>query len=185
MQKSAQHSSHWYQDVQSMLPLINGNSLGWRIYRAPHLPSGFVWIGPGWDVVALERSQGMATCQWEGFLKQGDVEVHCQSDLPFWCTQLCTGFVQSLTVPPLNSLLPGRFAQHSLGHQRTSLCHGLGFLALVRLFVDADEALSKTRRYLQRSILKSCYAVRSCEANVGLPKSMSQENQQCSPKGVV
>lgn len=120
MQKSAQHSSHCYQDVQRMLPLISGNSLGWRIYRAPHLPSGSVQFSPGWAVVALERSRGMVTCQREGFLKQDDVEVHCQSDLPLWWIQLCTGFLQSLSVPPLHSVLPGRFAQHSLGHQPVS-----------------------------------------------------------------
>lgn len=83
MQKSAQHSSHWYQDVQRMLPRINRNSLGWTIYRAPHLPSGSVQIFRGWDAVVPERGQGMAMCQWEEFPKEEDVRICCQSDLPF------------------------------------------------------------------------------------------------------
>jgi len=55
-----------------------------------------------------------------GFPKQEDVEVHCQSHLPLWWIQLCTGFLQSLSVSPLHAVLPGRFAQHSLGHQPAS-----------------------------------------------------------------
>lgn len=53
----------------------------------------------------------MATCQWEGFPKQGDVDVHCQSNLPLWWIQLCTVFLQRQPVPPLCSVVLGRFAQ--------------------------------------------------------------------------
>lgn len=64
--------------------------------------------------VVLERSQGMAMCQWEGFSKEEDVGTHCQSDLP-------SGLVDTTLhwfppEPPLHTVLPGRFAQHSLCH---------------------------------------------------------------------
>lgn len=168
MQKSAQHSSHWYQDIQRMLPRINRNSLGWRIYRAPHLSSGSVQIFPGWDAVVLERSQGMAMCQWTGFPKQGDVGIYCESDLPFRLVDTTLYWF-----PPKPARTPP-CTPYSLGGLHTIPC----VISLVRLVVDADEALSRIR-HLWKSILKSCHTVtvRSHEANAQLSKSMSQGNQ--------
>lgn len=112
--------------------------------------------------VVLERSQGMAMCQWEGFSKEEDVGTHCQSDLPSGLgIQPCTGFLQS---HPCTLC--------SLGGLHSTPC----VITLVRLFVHADEALSRIR-HLWKSIPKSCQATRSRGANAQLPKSMSQGNQ--------
>lgn len=58
----------------------------------------------------------MAMCQWEGVSKEEDVGICCQSDLPSCLPKPCTGFLQSWPEPALHTVLPGRFAQHSLGH---------------------------------------------------------------------
>lgn len=62
----------------------------------------------------------------------------------------------------------------SLGGLHSTPC----VIPLVRLVVDADEALSRIR-HLWKSILKSCHTVTvgSHEANAQLSKSMSQGNQ--------
>lgn len=146
MQKSAQHSSHWYQDVQRMLPRINRNSLGWRLYRAPHLPSGSVQIFPGWDAVALERSQGMATCQWEGFWKEEDVGIYCRRDFPSCLVETSLHWFP----PKLARAIPAHCAPWEV-------CTVLPVvITLVRSFVDANEVLFRIR-HLWKSILKSCY----------------------------
>lgn len=168
MQKSAQHSSHWYQDIQRMLPRINRNSLGWRIYRAPHLSFGSVQIFPGWDAVVLERSQGMAMCQWEGVPETGG----CRDLLWEWPSFPSGGYNPVLVSSKACQDPP--CTPYSLGGLHTIPC----VIPLVRLVVDADEALSRIR-HLWKSILKSCHTVtvRSHEANAQLSKSMSQGNQ--------
>lgn len=105
----------------------------------------------------------MAMCQREGFSKEEDVGLYCQSDLPS-----CLEDTSLHWVPPKLA----RATLLSLGGLHSTPC----VLTLVRFLVDADEALSQIR-HLWKIVLKSCHTVRSHGGNGQVSKIMSQGKQ--------